>query len=175
MTHTHGGEAGRLDDPAQGAAEGSERHQEIDWIAAERSPEFRELIRRKKAFVIPATIFFLAWYFGFIVLAGYAPDFMGETFITDGLTVGYALALTQFVMVWVLGWLYLRKADRVFDPLAKEAADEALRAGARQGSGRFERESASADGARAGGTGSTTTAMASGQDGAPADREVSDR
>ena len=175
MTHTYGEEAGRLDDPAQGAAEGSERHQEIDWIAAERSPEFGELIRRKKAFVIPATIFFLAWYFGFIVLAGYAPDFMGETFITDGLTVGYALALTQFVMVWVLGWLYLRKADRVFDPLAKEAADEALRAGAPQGSGRFERESASADGARAGGTSSTTTAMASGQDGAPADREVTDR
>jgi uncharacterized membrane protein (DUF485 family) len=23
--------------------------------------------------VVPATIFFLAWYFGFIVLAGYAP------------------------------------------------------------------------------------------------------
>jgi hypothetical protein len=79
------------------------------------------------------------------------------------------------VMVWALGWLYLRKADRVFDPLAKKAADEALRAGAQPGSGRFERESASSDEARAGGTGSTTTAMASGQDGAPADREVSDR
>ena len=112
-----------------GTAGGSDRHPEIDWVAAERSPEFRELIKRKRAFVLPATIFFLAWYFGFIILAGYAPDFMGEEFITDGMTVGYALALTQFLMVWGLGWMYLRKADRVFDPLAERAAEVALKAG----------------------------------------------
>jgi uncharacterized membrane protein (DUF485 family) len=110
---------------------GSDHHPEIDWVAAERSPEFRELIRRKRAFVVPATVFFLVWYFGFIVLAGYAPDFMGKEFITDGLTVGYALALTQFVMTWVLGWLYLRRADRTFDPLAERAAEVALQAGER--------------------------------------------
>jgi uncharacterized membrane protein (DUF485 family) len=120
---------------ARGASAG--HHPEIDWVAAERSPEFRELVKKRNAFVIPATIFFLGWYFGFIVLAGYAPGFMGEEFITDGLTVGYALALTQFIMVWVLGWMYLRKADRVFDPLAARAAEVALRAGAE--SGRFER------------------------------------
>jgi uncharacterized membrane protein (DUF485 family) len=100
-----------------------EHHSDIDWQAVERSPEFRELVRRKKAFVVPATIFFLAWYFGFIVLAGYAPDFMGREFLTDGLTVGYVLALSQFVMTWVLGWMYLRKADRTFDPLAARARE----------------------------------------------------
>jgi uncharacterized membrane protein (DUF485 family) len=121
-------------------AGGSDHHPEIDWEAAERSPEFRELIKRKRAFVLPATVFFLVWYFGFIVLAGYAPDFMGEEFITDGMTVGYALALTQFVMTWVLGWMYLRKADRVFDPLAERAAEVALQAGER--AGRFERGTA---------------------------------
>jgi uncharacterized membrane protein (DUF485 family) len=115
---------------------------EIDWIAAERSPEFRELIKRKRAFVVPATIFFLAWYFGFIILAGYAPDFMGEEFITDGLTVGYALALTQFLMTWGLGWWYLRKSDRVFDPLAQRAAEVALKAGEGRARGRFERPAA---------------------------------
>ncbi len=110
-------------------ADGAEHRTDIDWEAVERSPEFRELIRRKKAFVIPATLFFLAWYFGFIILAGYAPDFMGREFITDGLTVGYVLALSQFVMTWALGWWYLRKADRVFDPLAERAREAALRAG----------------------------------------------
>jgi uncharacterized membrane protein (DUF485 family) len=118
---------------------GSDHHPEIDWVAAERSPEFRELIKRKRSFVVPATIFFLAWYFGFIILAGYAPDFMGEEFITDGMTVGYALALTQFLMTWGLAAWYLRKADRVFDPLAERAAEVALRAGAEGGPGRFER------------------------------------
>ena len=118
---------------------GPDRQPEIDWVAAERSPEFRELIKRKRSFVVPATIFFLSWFFGFIILAGYAPDFMGEEFITDGMTVGYALALTQFVMVWGLGWWYLRKADRVFDPLAERAAEVALQAGAEGRTRRFER------------------------------------
>jgi uncharacterized membrane protein (DUF485 family) len=107
---------------------GPDHHAEIDWIAAERSPEFRELIARRRRFVLPATIFFLLWYFGFIVLAGYAEDFMGES-IYEGFTVGYLLALTQFVMVWVLAWLYLRKADREFDPLARRAAERALEVG----------------------------------------------
>jgi uncharacterized membrane protein (DUF485 family) len=121
-------------------AGGSDQQPEIDWVAAERSPEFRELIKRKRAFVVPATIFFLAWYFGFIVLAGYAPDFMGEEFLTDGLTVGYVLALTQFIMTWGLAALYLRKADRVFDPLAQRAAEVALKAGTEAArTGRFER------------------------------------
>ena len=74
---------------------------------------------------MPATVGFLTWYLGFIVLAGYAPDFMGES-IYEGLTVGYVLALSQFVMVWGLAWLYLRQADRVFDPLAERATQVAL-------------------------------------------------
>jgi uncharacterized membrane protein (DUF485 family) len=106
---------------------GPDHHPEIDWEAAERSPEFRELIRKKRSFVVPATIFFLAWYFGFVILAGYAPDFMGREFLTDGLTVGYVLALSQFVMTWGLGAWYLRKSDREFDPLAERAAQVALR------------------------------------------------
>jgi Protein of unknown function, DUF485 len=60
MTHTH--EAGAERAPGTASA-GSAEHSEIDWTAAERSPEFRELVRRRKGFVVPATIFFLAWYF----------------------------------------------------------------------------------------------------------------
>jgi uncharacterized membrane protein (DUF485 family) len=91
---------------------------DVDWSAIEREPEFQELVRRRRAFVLPATAFFLSWYMGFIVLTALAPDFMGER-IYQGLTVGYVLALTQFLMVLVLGIWYLRKADREFDPLAQ--------------------------------------------------------
>ena len=117
---------------ASRAATGSDHHPEIEWTAVEQSPEFRELVRRKRSFVVPATIFFLAWYFGFIILAGYAPDFMGREFLTDGLTVGYVLALSQFIMTWGLGAWYLRKADSEFDPLAERAREVALRAGDRR-------------------------------------------
>jgi uncharacterized membrane protein (DUF485 family) len=98
----------------------------IDWQAVEASPEFGELVRRKRRFVVPATIFFLAWYLGFIALAGYAEDFMGES-VYEGLNVGYVLALTQFVMVWGFAWWYLRKADREFDPLERAVVERATR------------------------------------------------
>ena len=93
---------------------------QVDWVAIEREPEFRELVRARRSFVIPATIFFLSWYMGFIVLTAVASDFMGRR-VYEGLTVGYCLALTQFVMVLVLGIWYLRKSDKVFDPLAERA------------------------------------------------------
>jgi uncharacterized membrane protein (DUF485 family) len=112
-----------------------EHHAETDWRAIEESPEFRELTSRKKAFVVPATIFFMVWYFGFIALCGYAPNFMGRKFIADGLTVGYVLALTQFVMSWTLAAMYVRRANRVFDPLAERARAVAEPAG----TGRFRR------------------------------------
>jgi len=107
--------------PGDGRAPQSELH-DVDWEAVERTPEFQELVTQRRRFVIPATIFFLAWYLGFIALAGYAPDFMAES-VHEGLTVGYCLALTQFVMVGVLGILYLRRAERVFDPLADKVAE----------------------------------------------------
>jgi uncharacterized membrane protein (DUF485 family) len=102
----------------------------VDWEAVERSPEFRELITARRRFVLPATIFFLCWYLGFILLAGYAPDFMARS-VYQGLTVGYCLALTQFVMVGALGVMYLRRSERVYDPLAEKVVRRALAGGER--------------------------------------------
>jgi uncharacterized membrane protein (DUF485 family) len=113
-----------------------------DWERIERSPEFQELVHRRRSFVLPATIFFLSYYMGFILLAGYAPDFMGSS-VYEGLTVGYTLALTQFVMVFVLGIWYLRKADRQYDPLARRVVEQAER-GELAPTGRFSREGANA-------------------------------
>ena len=108
-----------------GQAGGSTHRPDIDWEAAENSPEFQELVRRRRSFTIPCLAFVFVWYFGFIALAGYAPDFMGNS-VYEGFTVGYMLALSQFVMTWFFGWLYLRQSDRVFDPLAKRAAERAM-------------------------------------------------
>ena len=110
----------------------------IDWEAIEHSPEFRELVGRRRGFVVPCTIFFLGWYLGFILLCAYAPDFMGES-VYQGLTVGYCLALTQFVMVFVLGLWYLRKADKEFDPLAERAIESYADHEHHPGGRRFER------------------------------------
>src|SRR5215208_2506287 len=129
---------------APGAAStvaGPAHHEEIDWERAARSSEFHELERSRRSFVVPATIFFVCWYFGFIILAGYAPDFMGES-IYEGFTVGYLIALSQFVMVWVLAGLYLRRANHVFDPLAKRVAEHTPGAEAYTGNGGASRSAA---------------------------------
>ena len=110
-----------------------------DWERIERSPEFQELVRKRRSFVLPATIFFLSYYMGFILLTGYAEDFMASS-VYEGLTVGYCLALTQFVMVFVLGIWYLRKSDREYDPLARQVVEMAE--GGEPEPGRFERERA---------------------------------
>ena len=117
----------------------------IDWEAIERSPEFQELVHKRRAFVIPGTIFFLSWYLGFILLCAYAEDFMAES-VYQGLTVGYCLALTQFAMVFILGIWYLRKADKEFDPLAEKAiaayVDDDMHPGTSE---RFKRERVGAE------------------------------
>ena len=107
----------------------------VDWDGIERSEEFQELVKKRRSFVVPATIFFLAYYMAFIIVAGYAPDFMRES-VYEGLTVGYCYALTQFVMVFVLGIWYLRKAEKEFDPLADAVAAAGV---ADEETGRFER------------------------------------
>jgi uncharacterized membrane protein (DUF485 family) len=114
-----------------------------DWESIEHSPEFQELVRKRRSFVVPATIFFLAYYMGFILLCGYAQDFMAES-VYQGLTVGYCLALTQFVMVFALGILYLRKSDRDYDPLAQRVVDLAEQGEAAPGP-RFERDTAATE------------------------------
>ena len=102
------------------------RDPEYDWERIEHSPEFQELVHKRRSFVVPATIFFLAYYMGFILLTGYAEDFMASS-VYEGLTVGYTLALTQFLMVFVLGIMYLRRSDRDYDPLARKVVDLAER------------------------------------------------
>jgi uncharacterized membrane protein (DUF485 family) len=121
----------------------------IDWEAIERSPEFEELERKRRSFVLPGTIFYLAWYMGFILLTAYAEDFMSER-IYQGLTVGFCLALSQFLMVLVLGLMYLKRSANTFDPLADAAI-----AGYAEHSGRYAAAESYGDdaaGSRAAGT-----------------------
>lgn len=101
---------GRVDVPTGGPPH------EPDWEAIEASPEFRELVAKRRRFVVPATVGFLTWYLAFILLAGYADGFMGES-LYQGFTVGYAIALTQFFMVWGLSVAYVRYSERELDPL----------------------------------------------------------
>ena len=100
--------------------------EEVHWEGLEQTPEFRELVRRRMRFVLPATIFFLVYYFLLPLGNGLAPDFM-KTKVFGEINIAYLFALSEFVMAWVLAWLYIRKANTVFDALAAKVRARAGR------------------------------------------------
>ena len=89
-----------------------------DWAELERLPEFRSLVRAKRAFILPATIFFVAYYFALPVLVGYWPEAMSRP-IVGRINAAYLFALSQFVMAWGLMAAYVRRARR-FDRMADD-------------------------------------------------------
>jgi uncharacterized membrane protein (DUF485 family) len=88
-----------------------------DWAELERLPEFRALVRAKRAFILPATLFFVAYYFSLPALVGYWPEAM-STRVFGPFNLAYLFALSQFVMAWTLMALYMRRA-RGFDAQAE--------------------------------------------------------
>ena len=103
-----------------------------DWRAIEESPEFQELVKERRSFLVPATIVFLVGSIGYLLLAAFAQDFMGTDI--GGIPIAFIAAVTQVLLTWGITWAYLRKADNTFEPLEQRAAEAATRtieAGAR--------------------------------------------
>ena len=95
--------------------------QPTDWAAIERLPEFRALVRAKRAFVVPATLFFLVYYFALPALVGYWPAIMSQP-VVGHINVAYLFALSQFAMAWLVMAAYVRRArryDRMADALVQ--------------------------------------------------------
>ena len=90
----------------------------VDWEKLATSERFRELLKAKKRFIIPAMVFFIVYYFALPVLIGYARPFM-EKRVLGPVNLAYLFALSQFFMAWVIAWLYVRAAAR-FDRMAKD-------------------------------------------------------
>jgi uncharacterized membrane protein (DUF485 family) len=91
--------------------------------AVGKDPEMVELERRHRRFVWPATIFFLIYYMSLNVLAGTSPDLMGNKLFGE-FTFGYLFALSQFLMAFVVAWVYSRWAARRIDPLATDLREK---------------------------------------------------
>ncbi len=89
----------------------------IPWEAIAASPRFRELLRAKRRFIIPAMIVFIVYYFALPALVGYARPLM-EKSILGPVNLAYLFALSQFFMAWIIAALYVRAANR-FDRQAR--------------------------------------------------------
>ena len=117
MSGTTAGEAGRFRRTDERAGP--------DWQAIERSPEFQELVKARRSFLVPATIVFLVGSIGYLLLAAFAQDFLGNDI--GGIPVAFIAAVTQVLLTWAITFAYLRKADSTFEPLEQRAAEVASR------------------------------------------------
>ena len=73
------------------------------------TPEFKALLDAKRRFIVPATVFFVVYYFALPVLVGYAPRLM-ERKVLGPVNLAYLFALSQFIMAWAVAALYVRAA-----------------------------------------------------------------
>jgi uncharacterized membrane protein (DUF485 family) len=96
---------------------------EARYIAVKKSPEFQDLRRRYRRWVLPVTAVSLLWYFLYVALAAYATDFMG-TKLFGNINVGLVMGLLQFVTTFGVTSAYVRYADRVLDPLSARIREQ---------------------------------------------------
>ncbi len=81
------------------------------WDQIGHSAEFAAVLRAKRRFLIPATIFFLVYYLALPVLVGWFPEVMNRPVIGK-VNGAYLFALSQFLMAWILAGMYVVVAAR---------------------------------------------------------------
>ena len=94
----------------------------VDWERLAASAQFKSLLKAKARFVVPATIFFIVYYFSLPLLVGYAPQLMARK-VLGVVNVAYLFALSQFLMAWLVAWAYVRAAAR-FDRMARDVVEK---------------------------------------------------
>ena len=91
---------------------------DVNWAKIADSKEFRMLLIAKARFIVPATIFFIVYYFALPISVGYFPAFMSQKVIGP-VNIAYLFALSQFFMAWIIAALYYRAAAK-FDKQAHD-------------------------------------------------------
>ncbi len=94
----------------------------VDYRAIQQSPEFQTLRRTHRNFVFPVIGACLLWYIAYVLLAGYAHDFM-STPVFGSVNVAILLGLAQVVTTFAVTTWYVRFANSRLDPLAEEIRD----------------------------------------------------
>ena len=89
----------------------------------QHSEDFSRLRRSFRGFAIPMTIAFLVWYFAYVLMSTYAEGLMA-TPVLGNLNLGILLGLSQFLMTFLITWLYIRHANRSLDPISSRIRDE---------------------------------------------------
>ena len=90
------------------------------------NPKFRELVTKRGRFATVMTLAVLILFYGYVLVVAFSPLILGKP-VRPGsmLTVGVAVELGLFVILWVLTGLYAHKANTEFDALTQQVVADA--------------------------------------------------
>jgi uncharacterized membrane protein (DUF485 family) len=87
-------------------------------------PRFEELTRRRGRLAGVLTAVMLIGYFGFLLLVAFAPDVLATPVAGGATTLGIPVGLGLIALAIVLTAIYVRAANRHFDPLVEALGRE---------------------------------------------------
>ena len=94
------------------------------WNVPHAQPfDATQLKRKQRGFVFAMAVAFLVWYFAYVLLSSFAPEFMAQRVWGD-ITVGLIFGLGQFVTTFAITMTYVWYANRKLDPIAEEIREE---------------------------------------------------
>jgi uncharacterized membrane protein (DUF485 family) len=82
----------------------------------DQSDEVAILVGKKSRFIAVMTLLYMVSYVGLTVLAGFARDLLSAPAVGP-VNLGFVLIAANYVIAWVLALVYVRVANRHFDPL----------------------------------------------------------
>jgi uncharacterized membrane protein (DUF485 family) len=105
-----------------GVRDGGGHSAQFARIAAD--PRYRELVRRRSRFTWALTAIMLIVYFGYILLIAFDKTFLAQPVSSGSATsLGIPIGLGVILIAIVLTGLYVRRANRDFDPMLEAVLD----------------------------------------------------
>lgn len=98
----------------------------INYSEVVQSASFQQLMREKRRFILPASLFFLAFYFALPVLTSYSKALNAPAI--GSVSWAWVFAFAQFIMTWTLCMMYSKRATR-FDELVENIKQEVQKGG----------------------------------------------
>ncbi|MFC7394922.1 DUF485 domain-containing protein [Scopulibacillus cellulosilyticus] len=94
-----------------------------------QTPEFQRLLKAKRKFIVPVTIFFAGYFILLPIFTSYS-TILNKPFI-GSITWTWAIAFTHFIMTWVLSGVYICKTNS-FDKISEQISEQIAEKNANQ-------------------------------------------
>ena len=91
---------------------------EPGWEAVARDPRFHALVSERRRFVVRATVFYCPYLLAYLLLLGFAKDFMAKE-VVGSISLAVLGGLSICVLAVVMAALYVRRSER-WDRMADE-------------------------------------------------------